>query len=337
MTQNKRKPSSKQASLNLSADLAETSQTGEAEDTPLPPNPQAAQEIEAISHEPTALLVANAPHGSDEDSDDAILPPDYPYPNRIRRREYERQKKDLQIELLKVQSWVKQSGQKIIVLFEGRDAAGKGGTIKRFMEHLNPRGARVVALEKPNDVERGQWYFQRYVGHFPTSGEMVFFDRSWYNRAGVERVMGFCRPLEYMEFLRQTPEFVRMLVNSGILLFKYWFSVSRDEQLRRFISRRDDPLKHWKLSPIDIKSLDLWDAYTEAKKAMFFHTDTADAPWTVIKSDDKKRARLNCMRHFLHSLPYPGKNHKIVHLPDNLLVGEASKVLEEDERIISHF
>jgi polyphosphate kinase 2 (PPK2 family) len=166
---------------------------------------------------------------------------------------------------------------------------------------------------------------------------MVFFDRSWYNRAGVERVMGFCRPLEYLEFLRQTPELERMLVRSNIRLFKYWFSVSRDEQLRRFISRRDDPLKHWKLSPIDIKSLDRWDDYTEAKKAMFFHTDTADAPWTVIKSDDKKRARLNCMRHFLYSLPYPNKNHKIAHLPDPLLVGEASKVLEEDERIISQF
>ncbi|MFM8331224.1 MAG: polyphosphate kinase 2, partial [Candidatus Methylumidiphilus sp.] len=255
----------------------------------------------------------------------------------LRRREYERQKKDLQIELLKVQSWGKESGQKIIVLFEGRDAAGKGGTIKRFMEHLNPRGARVVALEKPTDAERRQWYFQRYVAHFPTAGEIVFFDRSWYNRAGVERVMGFCKPLEYLEFLRQTPEFERMLVHSNIRLFKYWFSVSRDEQLRRFISRRDDPLKHWKLSPIDIKSLDRWDDYTEAKKAMFFHTDTADAPWTVIKADDKKRARLNCMRHFLHSLPYTGKNEKVAHLPDALLVGEASKVLEEDERLISHF
>ena len=339
MGQNKRKPPAKQDGLVIPPALAEAelALVGEAEAKPVPPNPKAAQEIEAISHEPTALLVANAPHGSDEDSDDALLPPGYPYPSRIRRREYERQKKDLQIELLKVQSWVKESGQKIVVLFEGRDAAGKGGTIKRFMEHLNPRGARVVALEKPNDEERGQWYFQRYVSHFPTSGEIVFFDRSWYNRAGVERVMGFCRPLEYMEFLRQTPEFERMLVNSGILLFKYWFSVSREEQLRRFISRRDDPLKHWKLSPIDIKSLDLWEAYTEAKKAMFFHTDTADAPWTVIKADDKKRARLNCMRHFLHALSYPGKNPKVAHFPDALLVGEASRVLEEDERIISHF
>jgi polyphosphate kinase 2 len=301
------------------------------------PNPAAAAEIEAVSHEPTAVMVATAPRGTSEDSDEAVLPPGYPYPSRMRRREYERHKKDLQIELLKVQSWVKETGQRIIVLFEGRDAAGKGGTIKRFMEHLNPRGARVVALEKPTEAERGQWYFQRYVNHFPTSGEMVFFDRSWYNRAGVERVMGFCKPLEYLEFLRQAPLLERMLVNSGILLFKYWFSVSRDEQLRRFISRRDDPLKHWKLSPIDIKSLDRWEDYTEAKKAMFFHTDTADAPWTVIKSDDKKRARINCMRHFLHVLPYPDKNEHVASAPDHLLVGPAARVLEAEEQMLDRF
>ena len=200
------------------------------------------------------------------------------------------------------------------------------------MEHLNPRGARVVALEKPNEVEKGQWYFQRYVSHFPTAGEIVFFDRSWYNRAGVERVMGFCKPLEYLEFLRQTPEFERMLVNSGTRLFKYWFSVSREEQLRRFIARRDDPLKHWKLSPIDIKSLDRWDDYTEAKQSMFFHTDTADAPWTVVKSDDKKRARINCMRHFLHTLPYSDKDEKVAMAPDPMLVGPAAKVLEKSEK-----
>ncbi len=296
------------------------------------PDPKVVAEIEAISHDPSASVVAHAPHTFDEDSEAAPLPKDYPYDTRIKRREYERQKHHLQIELLKVQNWVKESGQKIIVIFEGRDAAGKGGTIKRFMEHLNPRGARVVALEKPNDVERGQWYFQRYVSHFPTAGEIVFFDRSWYNRAGVERVMGFCKPLEYLEFLRQTPEFERMLVNSGTLLFKYWFSVSRDEQLRRFIARRDDPLKHWKLSPIDIKSLDRWDDYTEAKQSMFFHTDTADAPWTVVKSDDKKRARINCMRHFLHSLPYWDKDEKVAMAPDPMLVGAAAKVLEQSEQ-----
>ena len=184
---------------------------------------------------------------SAEDSSVAPLPENYPYRTRMSRRVYEREKKKLQIELLKVQSWVKESGQRIVCIFEGRDAAGKGGTIKRFMEHLNPRGARVVALEKPTETERGQWYFQRYIQNLPTSGEMVFFDRSWYNRAGVERVMGFCEPHEYLLFMRQTPEFERMLVSSGIHLFKFWFSVSREEQLRRFISRRDDPLKHWKL------------------------------------------------------------------------------------------
>jgi len=298
---------------------------------------RAALEIEAISHAPMALQIARAPRGTAEDSTTAPLPANYPYKTRMRRAEYERIKGELQIELLKVQNWVKESGQRIVILFEGRDAAGKGGTIKRFMEHLNPRSARVVALEKPTEVEQGQWYFQRYIQHLPTAGEMVFFDRSWYNRTGVERVMGFCTPNEYLEFLRQAPEYERMLTNSGIRLFKYWFSVSREEQLRRFISRRDDPLKHWKLSPIDIQSLDKWDEYTTAKKAMFFHTDTADAPWTVIKADDKKRARLNCIRHFLWNLPYPEKNHRVVYEPDALLTGPASHVLGEDEQIIDHF
>ncbi len=249
---------------------------------------------------------------SDEDSTSAPLPASYPYRTRMQRKQYEAEKEQLQIELLKVQSWVKDSGQKICCLFEGRDAAGKGGTIKRFMEHLNPRGARIVALEKPSERERGQWYFQRYVERLPTAGEIVFFDRSWYNRAGVERVMRFCEPHEYLLFLRQAPELERMFVNSGIILFKFWFSVSREEQLRRFISRRNDPLKHWKLSPIDIESLDKWDDYTEAKNAMFFHTHTGDAPWTVIKSDDKKRARLNCIRFFLSRLNYPGKDERLL-------------------------
>ena len=301
------------------------------------PNPEAAAEIEAVSHGRMAETVAHARHGTNEESDYAPLPASYPYRTRMRRKEYEAQKLKIQIELLKVQSWVRETGQKVAILFEGRDAAGKGGTIKRFMEHLNPRGARVVALEKPSDLERGQWYFQRYIQCLPTAGEMVFFDRSWYNRAGVERVMGFCTPHDYLEFMRQTPDLEQMLVNSGILFYKYWFSVSQEEQLRRFISRRDDPLKHWKLSPIDIKSLDLWDDYTEAKKAMFFHTDTASAPWTVVKSDDKKRARLNCMRHFLHTLPYPNKDELVAHAPDAKLVGPGSQVLEGEENIISRF
>ncbi|MBI1942963.1 MAG: polyphosphate kinase 2 [Betaproteobacteria bacterium] len=294
----------------------------------------AAASVLAISKAPTAVRVALARHGSHEDSTRAPLPADYPYPARMRRREYETLKTALQIELLKVQKWVKQSGQRIVTVFEGRDAAGKGGTIRRFMEHLNPRGARVVALDKPSDGERGQWYFQRYIEHLPTHGEMVFFDRSWYNRAGVERVMGFCSAQEYLEFLRQCPEFERMLVNSGVRLTKYWFSVSRQEQMRRFISRRDDLLKQWKLSPLDIQSLDRWDQYSEAKRDMFFHTDTADAPWVVIKSDDKKRARVNCLRHFLTLLEYPDKNPEIACAPDPLLVGSAAKVIEEAERVL---
>lgn len=264
---------------------------------------------------------------STEESTAAPLPESYPYRTRLQRKEYEAEKKKLQIELLKVQNWVKDSGQRIVLLFEGRDAAGKGGTIKRFTEHLNPRGARVVALEKPSQQEFGQWYLQRYTQHLPTYGEMVFFDRSWYNRAGVERVMGFCSPAEYLEFLREAPEFERMLVRSGIRLYKFWFSVSRDEQLRRFNSRRNDPLKHWKLSPIDLQSLDKWDAYTEAKEAMFFHTDTADSPWLVVKSDDKKRARLDCMRHFLSTLPYPGKDPEVARPADARIVGTAAEVL----------
>lgn len=257
---------------------------------------------------------------SKEDSDSAPLPADYPYKTRMSRRVYEKEKKKLQIELLKVQSWVKESGQRIVSLFEGRDAAGKGGTIKRYMEHLNPRGARVVALEKPTETERGQWYFQRYIQNLPTAGEMVFFDRSWYNRAGVEHVMGFCDPQEYLLFMRQAPELERMLVASGVHLFKFWFSVSREEQLRRFVSRYSDPLKHWKLSPVDVQSLDRWDAYTEAKNAMFFHTHTKDAPWAIIKSDDKKRARLNCIRYFLHHLDYPNKDVKAIGPVDELIV-----------------
>lgn len=247
--------------------------------------------------------------------------------------EYEERKKPLQVELLKVQQWVKDSGQKMLVLFEGRDAAGKGGTIKRFMEHLNPRGARVVALEKPSPKESGQWYFQRYVEHLHTAGEIVMFDRSWYNRAGVERVMEFCTPEDYLEFMRQTPELERMLTRSGIRLFKYWFSVTQKEQHSRFDRRQTDPLKQWKLSPIDRASLDKWDEYTEAKEAMFFYTDTADAPWTVIKSSDKKRARLACMQHFLYTLPYPEKDESLVSQPDPLLVGHSQHVIGDSRHV----
>lgn len=253
---------------------------------------------------------------------------------KMARRPYEVEKAKLQAELLKVQLWAQETGQKFVLLFEGRDAAGKGGTIKRFMEHLNPRSSRVVALNKPTDAERGQWFFQRYIEHLPTRGEMVFYDRSWYNRAGVERVMGFCDPAEYLEFMRQTPELERMFARSGTRMYKYWFSVTQEEQKRRFDSRATDPLKRWKLSPIDKASLDKWDDYTEAKEAMFFYTDTADAPWTVIKSNDKKRARLNCMRHFLSTLDYPGKDHEIACAPDADIVGPAARVINEDSHIL---
>jgi len=256
----------------------------------------------------------------------------YPYKNLMQRKNYERQKYRLQVELLKLQAWVKETGQKLVILFEGRDAAGKGGTIKRFMEHLNPRGARVVALEKPSDKERGQWYFQRYVEHLPTNGEIVLFDRSWYNRSGVERVMGFCSDQEYAEFVRQAPEFERMLARNGTHLIKFWFSVSQEEQRRRFREREVHPLKQWKLSPIDMASLDKWGDYTRAKEAMFFHTDTADAPWTVIKSNCKKRARLNAMRYVLHKLPYKNKDTEKIGNLDPLIVGRANVVYERGEQ-----
>lgn len=248
----------------------------------------------------------------------------YPYKNLMTRKNYEKEKYQLQVELLKLQAWVRETGQKVVVLFEGRDAAGKGGSIKRFMEHLNPRGARVVALEKPTETEQGQWYFQRYVKHLPTAGEIVMFDRSWYNRAGVERVMGFCSDQEYDEFMHQTPEFERSLIRSGIHLVKFWFSVSQKEQQRRFDNRKVHPLKQWKLSPIDLASLDKWDDYTKAKEAMFHYTDFPESPWIVIKSDCKKRARLNSMRYVLNHLPYEGRNLKTIGPADPLLVGRAS-------------
>ncbi|MGO1120982.1 polyphosphate kinase 2 [Rhodovibrionaceae bacterium A322] len=244
----------------------------------------------------------------------------YPYSEKMGRKAYEKEKAALQVELLKVQQWVKDTGQRIAILFEGQDAAGKGGTIKRFMEHLNPRGARVVALEKPNENERSQWYYQRYISHLPSAGEMVLFDRSWYNRAGVERVMGFCTTEEYLEFLRDTPQLERMLGRSGIRLFKYWFQVSQDEQLKRINARASDPLKHWKLSPVDQESLGKWDEYNKAKGAMFFYSDTKDAPWTIIRSDDKKRGRLNCMRDFLSRLDYPEKDVDLIGQPDPQIV-----------------
>lgn len=261
----------------------------------------------------------------------------YPYAKKLGRDDYENQKHLLQIELLKLQSFFRDSGERVVMIFEGRDAAGKGGTIKRFMEHLNPRGARVVALEKPTDRELTQWYFQRYVVHLPAGGEMVFMDRSWYNRAGVERVMGYCTPAQYLEFTRSAPEFERMLVQSGIHIFKFWFSVGEAEQRRRFLERRTDPVKRWKLSPTDLASLDKWNEYTEAKEAMFFYTDTAHAPWTVVKSNDKKRARLEAMRWVLSQFDYPGKDANIVGIPDPLIIGNPADVYDQGETPTSAF
>ena len=247
------------------------------------------------------------------------------------RNEYELSKRLLQIELLKLQNWIKASDRRLVVVFEGRDADGKGGTIKRFTEHLNPRGARTVALEKPSERESGQWYFQRYVKHLPASGEIVLFDRSWYNRAGVERVMGFCTPAQYDEFMRQTPRFEEILVGDGIDLVKFWFSVSADEQRTRFAIRQVEPVRQWKLSPMDIASLDKWGDYSAAKEAMFAHTDTSNAPWTVVKSNDKKRARLEAMRHVLSLFDYDNKDHEIVGQPDGNIVGSAARIYERGE------
>lgn len=244
----------------------------------------------------------------------------YPYAERMSRDRYEREKYKLQIELLKLQYWAEDTGQKIIIVFEGRDAAGKGGTIQRFTEYMNSRTARTVALNKPTERETGQWYFQRYINHFPTAGEIVLFDRSWYNRAGVERVMGFCTEDQYHTFMNQAPVFEKLLVDDGFHRIKFWFSVTQTEQRTRFAIRQLDPVRRWKLSPVDLEALDRWEAYTEAKELMFLHTDTDHAPWVTVKSNDKKRGRLNAMRYFLSQFEYDGKNHDVVGVPDPLLV-----------------
>ncbi len=234
---------------------------------------------------------------------------------KIRRIWYEEQLTELQIELAKLQSWIREKGLKVVMIFEGRDAAGKGGAIKRIMERLNPRICRVEALGTPTERQKTQWYFQRYVERLPGAGEMVLFDRSWYNRAGVERVMGFCTDEEYTEFLRSCPEFERMLVRSGIILLKYWFSVSDDEQERRFQARMQDPKRRWKLSDMDLESRLLWQEYSRAKDEMFAHTDIKQAPWWVVPADDKRRARLNCIAHLLSQIPYEDVGRPAIDLP----------------------
>ena len=297
------------------------------------------------SDDPADLaILAGLTVQDNEDDDPVLLWPDgtqvdtwredYPYDQRMTREYYERAKRLLQIELVKLQNWVKDTGQRIVIIFEGRDAAGKGGTIKRFTEHLNPRGATVVALTKPSQREQTQWYLQRYVPHLPAAGEIVMFDRSWYNRAGVERVMHFTSHDDYEEFMREAPDFERMLIRSGLYLTKFWFSVTRSEQRTRFIIRRIDPVRQWKLSPMDIESLDKWDAYTDAKEAMFHYTDTAWAPWTVVKSNDKKRARLEAIKHVLLKFDYDGKDTSVIGEPDKLLIGPPSVLSEHNpERV----
>jgi polyphosphate kinase 2 len=286
-------------------------------------------------------LLAGLTVDDDDEHDDPVLRyadgrtvdtwrEDYPYAEKMSRPDYEHAKRPLQIELVKLQNWVKSTGQRVVIVFEGRDAAGKGGTIKRFTEHLNPRGATVVALAKPSERERTQWYLQRYVPRLPAAGEIVMFDRSWYNRAGVERVMGFCTQEEYEEFMREAPEFERMLVRSGLDLTKFWFSVTPSEQRTRFIIRRIDPVRQWKLSPMDLESLDKWDAYTEAKEAMFYYTDTGHAPWTVVKSNDKKRARLEAIKHVLAKFDYEGKDYEVIGESDKAIIGPPSVLSEHN-------
>ncbi len=287
------------------------------------PNSQAISELgsfgtEIITHDPTPL--------SGEQYRNVIFTEGvYPYSHRVTYEEYTRQKYLLQVELTKLQSWVRSRGERVLVIFEGRDTAGKSATVKRFMEHLNPRGARVVALDKPSETERSQWYFQRHIKHLPSAGEMVFFDRSWYNRAGVERVMNFATEEQCALFFDQVPTFERLLVEEGITLFKFYLSVGQLEQHSRVSSRLTRPLEKWKLSPIDLRANELWAEYTDSKIAMFQLTDTAYAPWTIIKSDDKMRARLNAMSFLLNALPYETKTNEFDLTPDPLIVARASE------------
>ncbi|MEM6707736.1 MAG: polyphosphate kinase 2 [Pseudomonadota bacterium] len=300
-----------------------------------PNNEQAFYELDSIfdqlaieDFEPQHPLARVREHTSAEVPSQALIQQyfesgDYPYKERMTPSVYYRQKHRLQIELVKLQNWVKDEGRRIVVVFEGRDAAGKGSTIKRFMEYLNPRVARVVALTVPTEREQGQWYFQRYINHLPTRGEIVFYDRSWYNRAGVERVMGFCTPEEYETFILQAPEFERMLIDSGIALIKFYLSINREEQQARFHERETNPLKTWKLSPMDLEAQNRWNDYTEAKEASFKRTSTVDAPWIIVKGEDKMRARLECMRYVLSQFGYEGRDDAAIGVNDPLLIASA--------------
>jgi polyphosphate kinase 2 len=256
-----------------------------------------------------------------EIAEQALTAGGYPYAKALKRKRYEKDLRALQIELLKLQYWIRESGTRLVAIFEGRDTAGKGGTINRITQHLNPRHAKVVALAKPTEAERGQWYFQRYTAHMPTAGDIAILDRSWYNRAGVERVMGFATEAQVRQFLSEAPEFERMLVRDGIRVFKFWLTIGRETQLKRFHARRHDPLKRWKLSAIDLAAMEKWDDYTRAKEDMFRETHTAEAPWTVVRANDKKRTRLNVMRHLLTSIDYTGKDAEAVGTVDTEILG----------------
>ena len=263
--------------------------------------------------------------------DNALKSGGYPYGKKIKTKVYEKELLALQVELIKLQIHVRKMGQRVVVLFEGRDTAGKGGCIKRIMEYLNPRHARSVALAKPTETERGQWYFQRYVEHLPSRGEIVLFDRSWYNRAGVERVMGFCTKEELADFLREAPQFEGILVRDGIKLFKIFLTIGREMQLKRFHARKHNPLKQWKLSPVDLAAIPKWEDYSEAKNDTFRFTHTETAPWTVVRANDQRRGRLNVIRHILTNLDYEGKDLSVARAPDPKLVGSGAAFFYTDE------
>lgn len=261
--------------------------------------------------------------------DEALESGDFPYKDKMKSEEFDKQLEILQVELVKVQLWQQKTGKRVMALFEGRDAAGKGGTIHATLAYMNPRSARVVALTKPTETERGQWYFQRYISHFPTAGEFVLFDRSWYNRAGVEPIMGFCTPEQYKQFLDQVPDFEKLIVEDGVHFFKFWLDIGREMQLERFHDRRHDPLKVWKLSPMDIAALNKWDDYTDKRDRMLDKTHTDHAPWTIVRSNDKRRARLNVIRHMLLALDYDGKDEKAIGEIDKQILGKGPKFLKK--------
>jgi len=283
--------------------------------------PRKTSEVKAATSSTAARFDLDDPNLPAWVEDGALTSGDYPYSKKLAKDDYEHELRLLQIELLKLQSWARDSGERIVILVEGRDAAGKGSTIKRVMQHLNPRHAAAVALAKPTETERGQWYFQRYLAHLPTAGDMSIFERSWYNRAGVERVMGFCTPEESQKFLREAPQVEAALLRDGVRFFKFWLTIGRETQLKRFHARRHDPLKVWKLSEIDIAAIGKWDAYSAAAEDMFAQTHTADSPWTVVRANDKRRTRLNVMRAVLTNIAYAQKDAAAVGEPDSLIVG----------------